>query len=108
MSYDSVGFGPAFNDTSVSIGSITPQKIDGFKITYLQDQYFSEADIQVPDEVTNASWFAVSANRKCVLHIKGKDYRLTMPSGSEYVPSEGIGVIGIEEGEKIKVTYTLL
>lgn len=102
--YWSCGFGTAFTDgdDEIKIGDITPQEIDGFKITELMDYGYTDRD-------GGFSNLSLVANRKCILHIKGKDYRLTHRSGPDiYDNTSGDDEIGIKDKEQIKVTYTLL
>lgn len=97
----SCGFGVAFDDEDIKIGDITPQEIDGFKIIEVMDyDYISPTDY--------VSELLLTANRKCILHIKGKDYRLIYPSGDLYDNTGSDDKIGIKDKEQIKVTYTLL
>lgn len=93
------GFGAAYGDGDVKIGDITPQEIDGFKIIEVMDYGYDDQNL-----VFSAA--SLWANRKCILHIKGKDYNLTHQSGSNFYT--GVDAIGIEDNEQIKVTYTLL
>lgn len=89
-------------DADIKIGDITPQEIDGFKITEVMDFGYT-------DENVDFAGLSLEANRKCILHIKGKDYRLTNPSGPDsYDNTSEDDAIGIEDNEQIKVTYTLL
>lgn len=107
----SCGFGHPFSPDSnkTSLGSITPQEIDGFKILELQDQGYSELDPTTGDGFNYDSFYAV-ANRKCILHIKGNDYKLTnfQPNGNFYYNDDTGVSIGIKDKEQITVTYTLL
>ena len=107
----SCGFGHPFSPDSnkTSIGSITPQEIDGFKIIDLQDQGYSEVDVTSGDNFHYDSFYA-TANRKCILHIKGNDYKLTnfQPNGNFYYNDATDSSIGIKDKEQITVTYTLL
>ena len=49
------------------------------------------------------------ANHKCILHIKGKDYSLTVAStDGTFINTGNSADIGIKDKEQIKVTYTLL
>lgn len=109
--YFSCGFGTAFdidNNSNIKIGSITPQEIDGFKIIDLNDQGYDEINFETGDEVGYRG-FVARANRKCILHIKGKDYSLIREdSNGDYILSEGHDPIGIKDKEQVKVTYTLL
>lgn len=109
--YFSCGFGTAFdidNNSNIKIGSITPQEIDGFKIIDLNDQGYDEINFETGDEVGYRS-FVARANRKCILHIKGKDYSLiSKDSNGAYILSENHDPIGIKDKEQVKVTYTLL
>lgn len=113
MEYDdfSCGFGIAFdidNNSNIKIGSITPQEIDGFKIIDLKDQGYDEINFETGDEVGYQA-FVARANRKCILHIKGKDYSLiSKDSNGAYILSENPDPIGIKDKEQVKVTYTLL
>lgn len=96
------------NNNEYNIGSITPQEIDGFKITAVYDWDYNEFN-QADGDQNGFSKFCASANRKCILHIKGKDYRLTDALGDgTYGISNAPEAIGIKNKEKIKVTYTLL
>lgn len=100
--YWSCGFGVAFADEDIKMGDITPQEIDGFKIIEVMDYGYT-------DKYGGFSGLSLEANRKCILHIKGKDYRLTNQSGPElYDNTSSDNEIGIEDKEQIKVTYTLL
>ena len=97
------GFGAAYANPDIKIGDITPQEIDGFKIIGVMDYGY------IYESGESFSGLSLAANRKCILHIKGKDYRLTHQSDSEpydYIAS--YNAIGIEDGEQIKVTCTLL
>lgn len=108
--YYSCGFGTALDtdDSNIKIGSITPQEIDGFKIISLQDNSYTELNYETGDEDHYSSFLAV-ANRKCILHIKGKDYSLTHVSTDGTFSNVGDSdKIGINDKEQIKVTYTLL
>lgn len=97
------GFGVAYVDDNIKIGDITPQEIDGFKITEVVDYGYNY------DDGDSFSGLSLEANRKCILHIKGKDYRLTHQSGPDlYDNAARDNAIGIEDNEQIKVTYTLL
>lgn len=98
----SCGFGGAYDNENIKIGDITPQEIDGFKIIEVMDYGYI-----YPSEYS--SGLSLWANRKCILHIKGKDYRLTHRSGSDfYDDTDSDDEIGIKDKEQIKVTYTLL
>ena len=98
----SCGFGVTYADEDIKIGDITPQEIDGFKIIEVMDYGYT-------DENGDFSGLSLEANRKCILHIKGKDYRLTHQSGPDlYDNTSSDDAIGIEANEQIKVTYTLL
>lgn len=98
----SCGFGDAYDNEYIKIGDITPQEIDGFKIIEVMDYGY-----YYPSEYF--SGLSLWANRKCILHIKGKDYPLTYQSGSDfYYETGGYDDIGIKDKEQIKVTYTLL
>jgi hypothetical protein len=98
----SCGFGVAYADEDIKMGDITPQEIDGFKIIEVMDYGYTDKD-------GGFSGLSLEANRKCILHIKGKDYRLTHQSGPElYDNTSSDNEIGIEDKEQIKVTYTLL
>ena len=106
--HDVYGFGITPDNSQSHIGSITPQEIDGFKILRLMDDHETIYSLETGEEEHN-NWFMILVNRKCVLHIKGKDYRVTheYPGGLyEYAMSNG--AIGIKDKEQIKVTYTLL
>jgi hypothetical protein len=108
--YYSCGFGIALDpdDNNIKIGSITPQEIDGFKIIDMQDQGYAELNFETGDEDTYRS-FRAEANRKCILHIKGKDYSLTTATaGGTFINAYNSDNIGIKDKEQIKVTYTLL
>ena len=100
--YWSYGFGFAYADEDIKIGDITPQEIDGFKIIEVMDYGYNGDD-------GIFSGLSLGANRKCILHIKGRDYPLTHQSGPELYDNTGSdNEIGIEDKEQIKVTYTLL
>lgn len=108
--YFSCGFGTALDpdNSNIKIGSITPQEIDGFKIIDLQDQGFDEINFETGDQDSYLD-FVARANRKCILHIKGKDYSLTVAStDGTFINTGNSANIGIEDKEQIKVTYTLL
>lgn len=108
--YFSCGFGTALDpdNSNIKIGSITPQEIDGFKIINLRDQGYNELNFETRDETNYRAFFA-AANRKCILHIKGKDYSLTHVSTDGTFTNVGDSAeIGIKDKEQIKVTYTLL
>lgn len=109
--YFSCGFGTAFdidNNSNIKIGSITPQEIDGFKIIDLNDQGYDEINFETGDKVGYRG-FVARANRKCILHIKGKDYSLTGASiDGTFINTGNSADIGIKDKEQIKVTYTLL
>lgn len=108
--YFSCGFGTALDpdNSNIKIGSITPQEIDGFKIINLQDQGYNELNFKTGDKTNYRAFFA-AANRKCILHIKGKDYSLTHVSTDGTFTNVGDSAdIGIKDKEQIKVTYTLL
>lgn len=100
-------FSPDSNKTF--LGSITPQEIDGFKILELQDQGYSEIDVTSGDRFNYNSFYA-TANRKCILHIKGNDYKLTnfQSKGNFFYNDDTGSPIGIKDKEQITVTYTLL
>ena len=87
-----------------------PQEIDGFKILNLQNQGYYELDKDNNEYSESYQWGYLEANRKCVLQIKGKEYRLTSYVDGVYrLPDSEIpDDLGIDDGEKIKVTYTLL
>lgn len=109
-SFSYCGFGNITdpNNSVHNIGSITPQKIDGFKIIELYDMDYNEFN-QADGDQNGFSIFGATANRKCILHIKGKDYRLTDALGDgTYGIFNAPEAIGIKNKEKIKVTYTLL
>ena len=106
----SCGFGTAltFEDSNIKIGSITPQEIDGFKITSLQDMGYSEINYDTGD-ADHYNVFEAVTNRKCILHIKGKDYNITYVNADGTFSTEtDYDPIGINDKEQIKVTYTLL
>lgn len=108
--YFSCGFGTALDpdNSNIKIGSITPQEIDGFKIIDLNDQGYDEINFETGDEVGYRA-FVARANRKCILHIKGKDYSLTGAStDGTFINTGNSADIGIKDKEQIKVTYTLL
>lgn len=109
-SFSYCGFGNITdpNNSVHNIGSITPQKIDGFEIITLSDYDYAHMDTETGDQFGFTELF-LEANRKCILHIKGKDYRLTDALGDgTYGISNVPEAIGIKNKEKIKVTYTLL
>lgn len=104
------GFGELIDpdNSNIKIGSITPQEIDGFKIIDLQDQGYNEISFETGDTVGYRG-FVARANRKCILHIKGKDYSLTDAStDGTFINTGNSADIGIKDKEQIKVTYTLL
>lgn len=104
------GFGELIdpNNSELNIGSITPQEIDGFKIIALYDMDYNEFN-QADGDQLGFSKFSATANRKCILHIKGKDYSLIREnSNGTYILSEDHDPIGIKDKEQVKVTYTLL
>ena len=104
------GFGEliAPDDSEHNIGSITPQEIDGFKIIALYDMDYNEFN-QADGDQNGFSVFSAAANRKCILHIKGKDYSLiSKSSDGAYILSENNDPIGIKNKKQVKVTYTLL
>lgn len=104
------GFGELIDpdNSEHNIGSITPQEIDGFKIIALYDMDYNEFN-QADGDQNGFSVFSAIANRKCILHIKGKDYSLIREtSNGDYILSEGHDPIGIKDKEQVKVTYTLL
>ena len=104
------GFGEliAPDNSEHNIGSITPQEIDGFKIIALYDMDYNEFN-QADGDQNGFSIFSAAANRKCILHIKGKDYSLiSKDSNGAYILSENHDPIGIKDKEQVKVTYTLL
>ena len=104
------GFGELItpDNSEQNIGSITPQEIDGFKIIELYDMDYNEFN-QADGDQNGFSIFSATANRKCILHIKGKDYSLIRKdSNGAYFLSEDYDPIGIKDKEQIKVTYTLL
>lgn len=108
--YFSCGFGTALDpdNSNIKIGSITPQEIDGFKIIDLKDQGYDEINFETGDHVGYRTFVAM-ANRKCILHIKGKDYSLTVSStNGTFINTGNSADIGIKDKEQIKVTYTLL
>lgn len=109
-SFSYCGFGNItdLNNSVHNIGSITPQKIDGFEIITLSDYDYAHMDTETGNQFGFTELF-LAANRKCILHIKGKDYRLTDALGDgTYGISNAPEAIGIKNKEKIKVTYTLL
>jgi hypothetical protein len=104
------GFGEliAPDNSEHNIGSITPQEIDGFKIIALYDMDYNEFN-QADGDQNGFSIFSATANRKCILHIKGKDYSLTTATaGGTFINAYNSDNIGIKDKEQIKVTYTLL
>lgn len=104
------GFGELIDpdNSEHNIGSITPQEIDGFKIIALYDMDYNEFN-QADGDQNGFSEFSAAANRKCILHIKGKDYSLIRKnSNGDYILSENHDPIGIKDKEQVKVTYTLL
>lgn len=104
------GFGEviALDNSEHNIGSITPQEIDGFKIIALYDMDYNGFNRADGDQ-NGFSIFSAAANRKCILHIKGKDYSLiSKNSNGAYILSENHDPIGIKDKEQVKVTYTLL
>ena len=110
------GFGTVSDgsDNNIKIGSITPQEIDGFKIMDLQDIGISYLDPST-GTVNSFGVANLSANRKCILHIKGKNYRLTHDKygdGNYYAlagdTENPVSEIGIKDKEQLKVTCTLL
>lgn len=108
--YFSCGFGTALDpdNSNIKIGSITPQEIDGFKIIDLQDQGYDEINFVTGDQ-DGYRGFVARANHKCILHIKGKDYSLTVAStDGTFINTGNSADIGIKDKEQIKVTYTLL
>lgn len=109
-SFSYCGFGNItdHNNSVHNIGSITPQEIDGFKIIALYDMDYNEFN-QADGDQLGFSKFSATANRKCILHIKGKDYSLIREnSNGTYILSEDHDPIGIKDKEQVKVTYTLL
>ena len=111
------GFGTASDpiDNNIKIGSITPQQIDGFKIMDLYDTGISFLDPSTGTAVNMVVGAKLSANRKCILHIKGKNYRLTHDEygdGNYYALAgdldNPVSEIGIKDKEQLKVTCTLL
>lgn len=109
-SFSYCGFGNITdpNNSEHNIGSITPQEIDGFKIIELYDMDYNEFNRADGDQ-NGFSIFGAAANRKCILHIKGKDYSLiSKDSNGAYILSENHDPIGIKDKEQVKVTYTLL
>lgn len=112
MEYDFsyCGFGELItpDNSENNIGSITPQEIDGFKIIALYDMDYNEF-FEAAGDQNGFSIFSATANRKCILHIKGKDYSLIrQESNGNYILSEDHDPIGIKDKEQVKVTYTLL
>lgn len=105
----SCGFGTAYDpvNDNIKIGSITPQEIDGFKIINLQDYGYISYDYET-QETNDERFFYASANRKCVLHVKGKDYNVTEYRNGIYETETNYDTLDIEDKEQIKVTYTLL
>lgn len=106
------GLGTALDtdNNNIKIGGITPQEIDGFKIITLYDSGFTYLDFSTGISNSN-SGLILEANRKCILHIKGKDYRLTYDTagdGSIYTDAGENAEIGIKDKERIKVTCILL
>lgn len=101
----SCGFGDAYDNENIEIGDITPQEIDGFKIIEVMDYGYTS-----PYE--HFSGLSLWANRKCILHIKGKDYPLTYYRSDfglyDNTDCDCDDEIGIKDKEQIKVTYTLL
>lgn len=89
-----------------NVGSITPQEADGFKLTRIYDWGFTAIASGQQDQTSTCVW--VAANKKCILHINGQDYRLDKEDNGEYTTQTLPPVIGIKENEQIKVTYTLL
>ena len=108
INYDVYGFGIAPDNSQKHIGSITPEEIDGLKILRLLDSHESIYSFETGEEEDN-DWFLILVNRKCILRIKGKDYRITHEyPGGLYEYSMSTEAIGIKDKEQIKVTYTLL
>lgn len=104
------GFGDVTdpNNNTRSLGSIAPQEIDGFKITFMHDFDYNQLDEETGNQF-GFSQLILEANRKCILHIKGKDYRLTKPfADGAFTTTDTIDAVGIKNKEQIKVTYTLL
>ena len=95
------------DNDNIKIGSITPQEIDGFKIINLQDYGYNSYDYEA-QESNDERYFYASANRKCVLHVKGKDYNVTEYNNGIYETETNYDTLDIEDKEQIKVTYTLL
>ena len=107
--YSFCGAGTAYApDNTFNIGSITPQEIDGFKLIGAYDYDYSETN-EENGEQTGDAYFMAVANHKCILHIKGEDYRLDRNMGDgRYTNLANVAKIGIKDKEQIKVTYTLL
>lgn len=91
----------------VKIGSVAPQSIDGFKIIDLVDISWSNElyDGTVED---SGDYCNMTTNHKCILHINGKDYNVTTYKNSVWNLTDTSNIVGISDGDKIKVTYTLL
>lgn len=108
MNYDVYGFGITPDNIQNHIGSITPEEIDGLKILRLLDNHESIYHFETGEEEYNDQ-FMILVNRKCILRIKGKDYRITHEyPGGLYEYAMSTEAIGIKDKEQIKVTYTLL
>lgn len=105
----SCGFGTAYDpdNDNIKIGSITPQEIDGFKIINLQDYGYNSYDYEI-QESNDERYFYASSNRKCVLHVKVKDYNVTEYRNGIYETETNYDTLDIKDKEQIKVTYTLL
>ena len=97
------------NDNKRNFGSIAPQEIDGFKIIAIYDFDYNEFHQDTGDQ-SGFSALCLEANRKCILHIKGKDYKLINPTTDNniFTCQDAGDAIGIKDKEQIKVTYTLL
>lgn len=105
------GFGNAkdSSDNDIKIGSIMPQEVDGFKILNLQDQGYYTIDKDDYENSDSTQWIYLEANRKCILHIKGKDYNVTYGnSNGNYTCEDDNDTLDINDKDQIKVTYTLL
>lgn len=104
------GFGDVTdpNGSKRNFGSMAPQEIDGFKITVMCDFDYNELN-QADGDQSGFRQLMLEANRKCILHIKGKDYRLTNPTtDGTFTTTHSPDIIDIKNKEQIKVTYTLL
>lgn len=90
-----------------NIGSITPQNIGTFKITYIWNTENSDYLVDGTDEHVTYNMY-IRATLKCLISFKGRTYRVDTPRDNYYEYDSSADSIYFNDGEKVEITYELL